>query len=250
MSALFVPPESDEIINRAGREKIPVYLFIDPDEPSIIYIKTKDNIEIIDNSIYELNIPEINFSDGDYVNKYKYTFLTNPSPAYVTIEDVLSLCRNLPIDKKDVLYHIREASKVADYWAYHDSEFNEEASGFKKLYDVGNIKDEYYPFYMFVKYTAVVNCIKSFYIKAVSQPYKFKDALSDLEREEEMDLNAIKSLLDKLEAEADDWLDLVITITADPQWALRGKYSYAVISQNYRPYHPTLIDRQGWSRGY
>ena len=77
-----------------------------------------------------------------------------------------------------------------------------------------------------------------------------QNVLSDLERQEKMDLDAIKKLLDSLSAEAEDWLELVATITADPKWALRGKYSYAVINKTYRPYHPTLIDRNGWNRGY
>lgn len=57
---------------------------------------------------------------------------------------------------------------------------------------------------MFVKYTAVADCVKSFYMKVISQPFKFKDILSDLERDEEMDLDAIKKFLDSLENEADD----------------------------------------------
>ena len=65
-----------------------------------------------------------------------------------------------------------------------------------------------------------------------------------------MDLDAIRKLLDDLTTEAEDWLELVATITADPKWALRGKYSYAVTNKTYRPYHRTLIDRNGWDRGY
>ena len=244
MSNLFTPPDTDKTVIRGGREKVPAYLFVDPDEPSIIYISTKDDIKIIDNSIYELNIPEIRFKDGDIINKYKHDFITSPSPIYVDVNDVLVLCKNLPIAIEDILFYIKEASKIADYWAYHDSDTDD------KIFNEENIKQDYYPFYMFIKYQAVCNCVKSFYMKAISNPSKFRDMLSDLEREEQMDLNAIKNFLDYLEKEAEDWLDLVVTITADPQWALRGKYSYAVINQAYKPYHPTLIDRQDWSRGY
>ena len=38
--------------------------------------------------------------------------------------------------------------------------------------------------------------------------------------------------MDEMEHEADEWLELVVTITADPKWALRGKYSYAVYNSN------------------
>lgn len=247
MNNIFIPPSTDKIINRGGREKVPVYLFVDPDEPSILYIDTKEDIEIKNNSIYELNISTLNFSDGDSINKYKHTFLTSPSPIYVSVDDVLTLCKNLPIPIEDVLYYIKEASKIADYWAYHDSDGNTELN---KIFNIDNIKEDYYPFYMFVKYKAVANCVRSFYMKVVSQPYKFRDILSDLERDEEMDLDALKHFLDDLDTEAEDWLELVVVITADPQWALRGKYSYAIMNQAYKPYHPTLINRQGWDRGY
>ena len=249
-NALFTPPETDKVINRGGREKIPVYLFTDPDEPNILYIYSKDDIEIIDNSIYDLIVPELNFTDDTTETKFKQSFITSPSPIYVEVDDVLKECRNIPIEQDLVIHSIKEASKIADYWAYHDLDDGVPNDEKDKLFTLDNIKDDYYPFYMFVKFTAVADCLKSFYIKAVSQPYKFKDILSDLERDEEMDLSAIKKLIDDLQDEADDWLDLVVTITADPQWALRGKYSFAITNKNYRPYHPTLIDRNGWSRGY
>lgn len=112
---IFTPPSTDKVVYRGGREKVPVYLFIDPDEPSIVYINTKEDIEIKDNSIYELNIPNLTFSDGDKIIKYKHTFLTSPSPVYVDVDDVLMLCKNLPISIEDILFHIKEASKIADF---------------------------------------------------------------------------------------------------------------------------------------
>ena len=247
-SSLFVPPASDKIINTAGREKIPVYLFIDKDEPNVLYIKTCDKAQITDNNIYQLNIPSIEFTDSQVAENLKEEFITSPSPAYVSINDVLSLCKNIPIPIDSVVYFIREASKIADYWASRPGgEFN---SDLQDIFSEADMKQDYYPFYMFVKYKAVVECIKEFYIEAVSKPSEFHDVLSDLERTEKMDLSAIKLLLDKLEQEADDWLELVATITADPQWALRGKYSFAVTNYNYKPYHPTGLDRTNWSRGY
>lgn len=244
---LFEPSKDDKIINRAGRERIPVYLFIDPEEPSILYIQTKKDINILDNSIYDLTIPELLFDD-DTTEKCKHTFITAPSPAYVDIDDVLKECRNIPVDKDIIIHHIKHASQIADYWAYHDSDGQNSIN--KKVFDINNIEEDYYPFYMFVKYFSVADSIKSFYMEAITKPYKFKDVLSDLEREEQMDLSAIKTLIDEFENEAKEWLEIVVTITADPQWALRGKYSYAITNQNYKPYHSTLIDKTGWSRGY
>ena len=251
MDTLFTPPTTDKVINRGGREKIPAYLFIDPNEPNVLYVSTKEDIEIADNSIYELNIPQINFADNSIETKFKYTFITSPSPVYADVDDVLKECRNIPIEKDIVIHSIKEASETVDFWAYHNMDDEDiPTTEEDKLFNLDNIKEDYYPFYMFVKIQAVADSLKTFYIKAVSQPYKYKDILSDLERDEEMDLAAIKALIDDLENEAEEWLELVVTITADPKWALRGKYSFAITNKMYRPYHPTLIDQTGWSRGY
>lgn len=233
----------------AGREKIPVYMFVDPDEPNIIYFQHNDKVEILDNSEYTLNIPSFEFEDGTVSSKESMKITTALSPMYVTIQDVKSLAGGLPLDDADIAYHIRQASLIAEYWSCRESDMLPE-----KLATIfggpKQIKDDYYPFYMFIKYQAVVDCVREFYIAAVARPSEYHDVLSDLERKEKMDLDAIKKLLDDLTAEAEDWLELVATITADPKWALRGKYSYAVTNKTYRPYHRTLIDRNGWDRGY
>ena len=249
MGALFTPPETDKVISRGGREKLPAYIFIDPEEPNVLYISTVEDVEIKDNSIYDLMIPELEFEDETVETKFKHSFITAPSPAYVEVDDVLKECRNIPVDTDLIIYNIVKASNTADYWAYkhmEDSEYNNSDPILKKE----TIKEDYYPFYMFVKYSALAGSLKAFYLKMVSQPYKFKDIISDLERDEEMDLSAIKKLIDDIEVEAKDWLELIVHITADPEWALRGKYSYAITNKYYRPYHPTLIDRTGWDRGY
>ena len=84
----------------AGREKIPVYMFVDPDEPNIIYFQHNDKVEILGTfskqetkenkervyhffynlpSNYKLEIPvekgyKINSIDGNscYKNTYKF----------------------------------------------------------------------------------------------------------------------------------------------------------------------------------
>lgn len=233
----------------AGREKIPVYMFVDPDEPNIIYFQHNDKVEILDNSEYTLNIPSFEFEDGTVSSKESMKITTALSPMYVTIQDVKSLAGGLPLDDADIAYHIRQASLIAEYWSCRESDMLPE-----KLATIfggpEQIKDDYYPFYMFIKYQAVVDCVREFYIAAVARPSEYHDVLSDLERKEKMDLDAIRKLLDNLTTEAEDWLELVATITADPKWALRGKYSYAVTNKTYRPYHRTLIDRNGWDRGY
>ena len=240
----FVPPQDDKIKKLGKKEKIPAYIYADPDDPTIIYIKTNGVIQIVDNSMYEAVINNLQFEDGEIVDKYTQTFVTEISPCLVDIDDVLVLCNGMEMDKRDILMHIRTASEACMYWGELDG---------KQLFSKENIKEKYYPFYMYVKYKAAVESLKEFYITAVTHPYKYKDELSDLAREEEYDLDAIAKLLNMLEDDAEYWLGQVTTITADPEWALRGKYSYAISLEFSRPYHGTYIDKKGgngWTRGY
>lgn len=247
MAQFEFPDDKPRVL--AGREKIPVYMFIDPDEPNIVYFQHNDQVKILDNSEYTLNVPSFEFEDGTTSTKENIKITTELKPMYVSIQDVKSLAGGLPLEDSDIAYHIRQASLIAEYWSCKDSELVPE-----KLADIfgttEQIKEDYYPFHMFIKYQAVVDCVREFYIAAVARPSEYHDVLSDLERKEKMDLGAIKDLLDALTGEAEDWLTYVVTITADPQWALRGKYSYAITNKSYKPYHPTLLDRGGWDRGY
>ena len=243
----FVPPKDDKIKKLGKKEKIPAYVFADPDDPTIIYIKTNGVIEILDNSVYEVVIPNLEFEDGEIIDKYKCEFTTKLTPCYVSVEEVLALCNGVKIPERDILMHIRTASLIVDYWASRsDIDI--------KDFTVENVREEYYPFFMFIKYKAAVESLKEFYIGAVTDPYKYKDALSDLIREEEMDLEAIKKLIDDLNLEAEEYLNYIVTMTADPEWALRGKYAYSMSLPFSRPYHDTFIDKKGggngWGRGY
>ena len=243
----FTPTEDDKIKKIGKKEKIPAYIYVDPDDPNIIYIKTNGIIELLDNSVYDVVIPNLYFSDGDIIDRFTCEFTTNISPCYVDIEEVLALCNGVKIPKKDMLIHIRTASLIVDYWcARSDLDLS--------TTDADTMKKDYYPFFMFVKYKAAVECLKEFLIAAVTDPYKYKDELSDLAREEEMDLDAIKKLIDDLNTEAEEYLNYIVTMTADPEWALRGKYAYSYSLPFTRPYHDTFIDKKGggngWGRGY
>ena len=55
----FTPPEDDKIKKIGKKEKIPAYIYVDPDDPNIIYIKTNGIIEILDNSVYDVVIPNL-----------------------------------------------------------------------------------------------------------------------------------------------------------------------------------------------
>jgi hypothetical protein len=238
---------NDKVKQMGKKERIPAYLLVDPYDPSILYIRTNGKIEILDNSIYEVVIKDLEFEDGDMIQKESYEFVTDITPCYGEVDEILTVLKGIRLDPKDILMHIRSASEIVEYWAYKHGDITVKLTK-------ENVKENYYPFYHFVEYKAAAEALKQFYIQAIANPYKFHDVLSDLEREQEMDLDAIRELMDALEAEADEWLELVVNITADPKWALRSKYSYAVSLEMMRPYHKTYIDRKGggngWNRGY
>jgi hypothetical protein len=229
----------------ARKEKINFQLLVDPDDPETLLLKPIDT-ELISGSVYTVNIKELEFIDGSIFSN-KEEFITEPDNyMFVSVEDIKDHLGNLDISDTSILNHIIDASKTAMYWAKINVDANTELPDFNSE----TFQEDYYPFYMFIKHTAMAECIKEYYIELISGPKKWKDTLSDLGREEEMDFNALKRLMDDLEHEADEWLELVVTITADPKWALRGKYSYAVYNTYCKPYHAISWYKNDYSRGF
>jgi hypothetical protein len=229
----------------ARKEKVNFQLLVDPDDPETLLLKPIDT-ELISGSVYTVNIKELEFIDGSIFSN-KEEFITEPDNyMFVSVEDIKDHLGNLDISDTSILNHIIDASKTAMYWAKINVDANTELPDFNSE----TFQEDYYPFYMFIKHTAMAECIKEYYIELISGPKKWKDTLSDLGREEEMDFNALKRLMDDLEHEADEWLELVVTITADPKWALRGKYSYAVYNTYCKPYHAISWYKNDYSRGF
>lgn len=249
----------------ALKEKVEFQLLVDPDDPETLILMpvekklAKPNIgtigkpqykyeqgSLVSGSTYIVNIKDIEFEDGS-VYSNKETFITKPDDyIFVEVDDIQSHIRALNIPDENILDHIIDASKQAVYWAKKNAE------DFKTLPDFNSptFQEDYYPFYMYIKHTAMAHAIKEYYIEMVTKPKKWKDTLSDLSREEEMDFNALKKLMDDMEHEAEEWLELVVTITADPKWALRGKYSYAVYNSYSNPYHKISWYKNDYSRGF
>jgi hypothetical protein len=239
----------------ALKEKIKFKLLVDPDDPETLILKplvfhtAEDGTGLKPGSIYTVNLKDIEFEDGS-VYSNKETFITKPDDyMFVEVEDVQSHIRSLNIPDESVLDHIIDASKTAMYWAKKNAEDFKELPDFKSP----TFQEDYYPFYMYIKHTAMAESIREYYIGMVTQPKKWKDTLSDLGREEEMDFDALRKMLDDLEHEAEEWLELIVTITADPKWALRGKYSYAIYNTYSNPYHKISWYRSNYdnySRGF
>ena len=228
----------------ALKEKVQFQLLVDPDDPETLIIKPVN--ELVNGSVYTFNIKDIKFVDDDIYSN-KETFMTKPENyMFVDVEDVQDHIRGLEIPDSSILKHIIDASKTAVYWAKRN------VSDFESIPDFNSstFQEDYYPFYMFIKHTAMVEAIKEYYVEMITGPKKWKDTLSDLGREEEMDFDALRKLMDDLEHEADEWLELVVTITADPKWALRGKYSYAIYNTYSNPYHKISWYKNDYSRGF
>lgn len=248
----------------ALKEKVSFKLLVDPDDPGTLILlpvekkppkptigtmKPSEDYQqasLQNGSVYSVNLKNIEFTDGSiYSNKVE--FYTKPDDyMFVEVDDIQSHIRALNIPDENILDHIIDASKMAMYWAKKNAE------EFKSIPDFNSptFQEDYYPFYMYIKHTAMAHAVKEYYIEMITGPKKWKDTLSDLGREEELDFDALKRLLDDLEHEADEWLELVVTITADPKWALRGKYSYAVYNTYCQPYHKISWYKDDYSRGF
>ena len=236
----------------ALKEKIKFQLLVDPDDPETLILKplvfhtAESGTGLKPGGIYTINIKDLQFEDGSiYSNKEE--FITKPDNyMFVDVEDIQSHIRGLNIPDSSILDHIIDASKTALYWAKRNID------DFSSLPDFNSptFQEDYYPFYMFIKHTAMVHAIQEYYIEAVSGPKKWKDTLSDLGREEEFDFDALKKLMDELEHDAEEWLESIVTITADPKWALRGKYSYAIYNSYSNPYHKISWYKDDYSRGF
>lgn len=235
---IIIPMKALQYKNKK-RIKTNVYLFATNDYPNTIEIYLPGKINFEPNSVYEFNIPRLSFADNTYETIGKIKYITEHLNMLIDINDVKALMHGLKIDDEILLEHILSASDTAKYWA--------NIHGNKIELNKETLKEDYYPFYMFIKYRAVYESILEFYMIAATNPIKFKDAISDLSREEEYDLKYLKDLLDDFEQEADRWLEMIVTITADPQWAVRGKTARAITYKFSKPYHKYPVN--GYDRG-
>ena len=250
----------------ALKEKISFQLLVDPDDPGTLILvpvekKTPDKVigtmkptenqeyqqvNLQDGSVYTVNIKNLEFEDGS-VYSNKETFITKPSNyMFVEVNDVKDHISGLNVSEESIMNHIIDASKQAMYWAKKNVDDISEIPDFNSP----TFQEDYYPFYMFVKHTAMVETMREYYIEMITGPKKWTDTLSDLERSEEMDFDALRKMIDDLAHEAEEWLELVTTITADPKWALRGKYSFAIYNQYSSPYHKISWYKNDYSRGF
>jgi hypothetical protein len=219
------------------KEKITFNLVVDEDDLETVFLFPENNGpllgEVLDDSIYEIIIKNLQFQDGS-VYSNKESFITKPMSNYfVPLDDVKEIAGKLQTPDEEILRNIIEAGRTAVYWAKRKVENKNDIPDFNNV----NLVEDYYPFYMFIKYHAIAESLKARLVELVTNPQKWHDVLSDLERSEEWDFDALKDLINDYEKEAEEWLELIVTITADPKWALRGKYCYSTFYTNSNPYH-------------
>lgn len=189
------------------------------------------------NSVYEFNIPNLKAKKGSPTDIH-VKYITSPNPSYVSLKDVSSLANGLELEDESVLYHIREASKYADYLV---NKYNETNPAEPIIINKSNIQKQYFTIYMFVKYKALRDCLLDFYIKQSAKPSDIKNQAGDLLYEHTIDLSNLKELLDEIEDEYERWEKEIVAITASPKAAMRGKYSYT-------KYYPTKLGASGYGR--
>ena len=222
---------------KGRKEKVIFNLVVDEDdlETALLVPASKGELigEVLDDSIYDISIKGLSFKDGSTYSS-KESFITTPTTNYfVPLEDVKDIVGKLRVPDVNIIREITEAGKTAVYWAKRKVENKNDVPDFNNV----NLEEDYYPFYMFIKYHAIAESLKARYVEMIANPQKWHDVLSDLEREEEWDFDAMKALIDDYDREAEEWLELLVTITADPKWALRGKYCYSTFYTNSNPYH-------------
>lgn len=87
---------------------------IDEYEPNVLIIKPLNLKDFDDNNIYEFKLPKIYSTDGQVIDAQKIKYITSPSIAYASIEDIKAKLGDIDVSDEKILYHIREASRLAE----------------------------------------------------------------------------------------------------------------------------------------
>ena len=167
-------------------------------------IKVYDNfLEIIpddgvkDNSIYEIRFKNLKEENGTKeLENQTVKVCTQMTPCYSTIDAVKALLGDIEIPDETILYHIREASRFADY--IKDS---------MKAYNILNIKGKELQDYQstqLTKYKAAYECALRFYMDKAAEN-GIKGTLGDITFDTGIKLPDIKDLLANLLSEVDKW---------------------------------------------
>lgn len=233
-------------------DRIMCNITIDAIEPNVLLIKPFHLKDFEDNSIYEFKLPDIKAINGEVLKAHKIKYITKPSIMYASIEDIRRRLGDIDISDEVILYQIKEASRLMEIIvqkAYENKnvDFNKEHL-MEFRHNIEHVKDEHSLVWHFVVYKACYECLTTLYITMVTKPNKVKEVLSDLSKEFNFDLSALKKLLDDFKKKYEDILDEILTF-ADPVFTLRGKTAIPVNIDLGAPYYK-LNGMGGYNRSY
>lgn len=233
-------------------ERVNCSLTVDELEPNVLVIKPFHLQDFLSDSIYDFKLPKIYSTDGDCIEAQKIRYISAPSLAYAEIRDIRAKLGDIDITDEIILYHIREASRLAEVivakaYSKQNISFNKEDL-MELRGSVENMRNEHWVIWEFVVLKAAYESLSSLYITMVTKPDNIKEVLSDLTKEISYNLKAIKELLDDLKKQYEDIIEQIYTVT-DPVWTLRGKYAIPINPNVAAPYHG-LNGMTGYNRSY
>ena len=181
------------------------------------------NNGIKDNSIYTITLKNVKDVNGNVFNQ-TYTVYTKMSPLFSDLSAVKSLIANIDIPDSTILYHIREASKYAEY-----------IKGEK-------IDEDNIPFEVtqFVKYRAAHECLLNFSV-SLSSSVGLSGKVGNVNFSEKETNKDISDLLKHFCDEIAKWTDAVKGYGNEG----RAKMKYAVKS-----YYKTDAGSPGYTSPY
>ena len=234
------------------KERISCSLTQDSIDKNIIVITPLNKMGFQDDSIYEIKIPKLYATDGSILEARTIKYITLPTPMYASIKDIRAQLGDIDISDEIILYHIREASRLAEVVVKRGYEKQNVPFSKEDLMElrgkVKEMRDEHWAIWEFVVYKASYECLSNLYITMATKPDKVKEMLSDLAKEYSFNLKAIKDMLDDYKKKWEDLLKQFYTIT-DPMWGLRGKYAMPVNPSYQAPFYG-LNGMGGYGRTY
>lgn len=185
-------------------------------------VVSENMIEIIpdegfkDNSIYEIRLLNIESVSGDSINT-TVKFITRMKPMYVDSYAVSALIGDYKIPNDVILYHIKEASKFADYIISH--------SDYPFEIDENDVP---FPVSQFVKYFAAHECLLRHTVD-LSSSTGVSGTVGDVTFSEKESVKDISKLLKHFCDEIDKWKEALkgydLEGRAHMRTGVRGRYS-------------------------
>lgn len=235
-----------------ARERILCNINIDPIEPNVLLIKPFDLKDFNHDSIYEFKIPDIKSKSGSVLKAHKIKYITKPSIMYASIADIKNKLGDIDLSDEIILYQIKEASRLVE--VVIEKAYSKQNVDFSKEHlqelrnNIEQVKNEHTLVWHFVVYKACYECLTTLYLTMVTKPNKVKEVLSDLSKEFNYDLSALKKLLDNFKDDFEDILKEIMS-TADPVFALRGRTAMPVNIDLGAPYYK-INGMHGYNRDY